>query len=57
MHTDLTHGFMVYFERRCHMPFTLDPKHLHVGSHHRFWLILVAIAAFIIAAFWTQPIG
>ena len=39
------------------MPFTLDPRHVHVGSHHRFWLIVVAIAAFIIAAFWAQPIG
>ena len=39
------------------MPFTLGQKHVHVGSHHRFWLIVVAIAAFIIAAFWAQPIG
>ena len=39
------------------MPFVLDPKHLYTGAHHRFWLLLVALAAFAIAAFWAQPIG
>ena len=39
------------------MPSVLDPKHLLAGSHHRFWLIIAAIAAFVIAAFWAQPIG
>ena len=39
------------------MPFALDPKHVRAGSHHRFWLVVVAVAAFMIAAFWAQPIG
>lgn len=56
MRADPGRGFMVYFAQRCRMPFALDPKHIHVGSHHRFWLVVVAIAAFIIAAFWAQPI-
>ena len=27
-------------------------KHFHAGAHHRFWLILVAIIAFLLAALW-----
>lgn len=39
------------------MAIAFDPKHLQIGSHHRFWLILAALLAFLLAALWTQPIG
>ena len=35
----------------------LDPRHLQLGAHRRFWLILAAIIAFLLAALWTQPVG
>ncbi len=31
-------------------------KHYHTGAHHRLWLILAAVIAFLFAALWTQPI-
>lgn len=35
----------------------LDPKHFHAGALHRLWLIVLALIAFAIAAFWAQPVG
>ena len=32
-------------------------RHFHLGAHRRFWLILAAVVAFLLAVFWAQPIG
>ena len=39
------------------MAFVIHRKHLHIDSHHPFWLWLAAATAFILAAFWARPIG
>ena len=31
-------------------------KHLHFGAHHRLWLILAALLAFLLVVLWTQPV-
>jgi hypothetical protein len=31
-------------------------KHLHVGAHHRVWLFVAALVAFLLAALWAQPV-
>ena len=31
-------------------------KLLHAGTHYRLWLILAALMAFLLAAFWAQPV-
>ena len=33
-----------------------DPKRLDAGTHHRFWLIVTAVIAFLLAALWARPI-
>ncbi len=30
-------------------------KHFHIGAH-RFWLIVSAVLAFLLAALWAQPV-
>ena len=42
---------------RVAMVTVLDPRHLQLGAHRRFWLIVAAIIAFLLAALWTQPVG
>lgn len=39
------------------MAFAFHHKHLHLDSHHPFWLWMAAVAAFILAVFWARPIG
>ena len=39
------------------MSIAFNLRHLSVGAHHRLWLIVTAIAAFIMAALWTRPAG
>jgi len=31
-------------------------KHVAVGAHHRFWLIVGAMIAFLLAALWAAPV-
>ena len=35
---------------------TFHRKHLALGTHHRLWLILSAVIAFLLAALWAQPV-
>ncbi len=39
------------------MAFAFHQKHLHFGMDHRFWLIVAAMIAFLLAALWTQPVN
>jgi len=38
------------------MAIVFHPKHWQAGAHHRFWLILAALLAFVLAALWAQPV-
>jgi hypothetical protein len=31
-------------------------RHFHAGAHHRFWLLLAAMMAFLMALLWAQPV-
>ena len=32
-----------------------DTRHLFPAAHHRFWLVVAGLIAFLLAALWTQP--
>jgi hypothetical protein len=32
-------------------------RHFRAGAHHRLWLFIAALLAFLMAALWTQPAG
>jgi len=34
-----------------------DPRHLNIGVHSRFWLIVATLLAFLMAALWARPVG
>jgi hypothetical protein len=38
------------------MTIAFHRKHFHAGAHHRFWLIITALIAFLLAVLWTQPV-
>lgn len=38
------------------MAIAFHHKPLHLGAHRRFWLILAALLAFLLAVLWTQPV-
>ncbi len=31
-------------------------KHFHLGAHHRLWLIISVLVAFVLVVLWTQPV-
>lgn len=39
------------------MATVLDPRHFQPTAHHRLWLIIEGLIAFVLAALWAQPIG
>jgi hypothetical protein len=32
-------------------------RHFHPGAHHRLWVILAAVLAFLMVALWPRSIG
>lgn len=34
----------------------IDPRRLRVGTHHRLWLVVSAVMAFLLAVLWAKPI-
>lgn len=39
------------------MPIAFYGRHFHTGAHRRFWLMLAAVIAFLLAVLWAKPIG
>jgi hypothetical protein len=38
------------------MAVAFDRKHFQLGAHHRVWLIVAGVLAFLLAALWSQPV-
>jgi len=39
------------------MPLALHRPRIHLDAHHPFWLWIAVIAAFLLVALWSTPIG
>lgn len=39
------------------MSIAFHRRHFRVSTHRRFWLIVDAVIAFLLAALWAAPIG
>ncbi len=39
------------------MAIVFHKKDIHIGAHHRLWLILATAIAFLMAVLWAQPVG
>ena len=38
------------------MTVAFDRKHFQLAAHHRLWLIVAGVLAFLLAALWSQPV-